>query len=126
MTLLSRRANTEQCMVPLGISIYGLGALVTGLVGLAWGDFALQWQPVASSLPARAPLAYLFATLLVLAGGALNWQRAAALGAAALAGLYALVVLLMHGAQIAQHPGTFVAWDGAAEQVALLTGGVAA
>jgi uncharacterized membrane protein YphA (DoxX/SURF4 family) len=114
-------------MIPLGIRIYGLGAIATGLVGLAWSDFALQWEPVAASFPGRAALAYIFSALLVVAGAAVNWrQSSAVLGAAALAGLYAVVVVLMHGAQIAQHPAAFVAWDGAAEQLALLAGGLAA
>ena len=113
-------------MIPLGIRIYGLGAIATGLVGLAWGDFALQWEPVAAGFPGRTALAYIFSALLVVAGIAVNWRRsAAALGAATLVGLYAVVVVLMHGAQIVQHPGAFVAWDGAAEQLALLAGGLA-
>jgi hypothetical protein len=113
-------------MIPLGIRIYGLGAIATGLVGLAWGDFALQWEPVAASFPGRTALAYIFSALLVAAGAAVNWRRSsAALGAAALVGLYAVVVVLMHGAQIVQQPVAFVAWDGAAEQLALLAGGLA-
>jgi uncharacterized membrane protein YphA (DoxX/SURF4 family) len=113
-------------MIPLGIRIYGLGAIATGLVGLVWGDFALQWEPVAAGFPGRTALAYLFSALLVAAGVAVNWRRSSAsLGAAALIGLYAVVVVLMHGAQIVQHPGAFVAWDGAAEQLALLAGGLA-
>src|SRR6202011_4956064 len=85
-------------MIPLGIRLYGLGAIATGLVGLAWGDFALQWEPVAASFPGRTVLAYIFSALLVVAGGAINWRRSSAvLGAAALVGLYAVVVLLMHG-----------------------------
>jgi len=113
-------------MIPFGIRIYGLGAIAIGLVGLAWGDFALQWEPVAASFPGRTALAYIFAALLVVAGVAVNGRRSfAALGAAALVVLYAVVVVLMHGAQIVQHPGAFVAWDGAAEQLALLAGGLA-
>jgi uncharacterized membrane protein YphA (DoxX/SURF4 family) len=113
-------------MIPLGIRIYGLGAIGTGLVGLAWRDFALQWEPVAASFPGRTALACIFAALLIVAGAGMNWRRSsAALGAATLVGLYAVVVVLMHGAQIAQHPGAFAAWDGAAEQLALLAGGLA-
>jgi uncharacterized membrane protein len=114
-------------MIPPGVRIYGLGAVALGLVGIAWGDFALQWQPVAAGFPGRTLLAYLFSSLLVIAGASVNWRASsAAPGAAALAGLYAVVVVFMHGPQIVQHPGSFPAWDGAAEQLALLAGGLAA
>ena len=139
-------------MVPLGIRIYGLGAMAIGLVGLVWGDFALQWQPVPAGLPGRTVLAYIFSAALLVAGALVNdrgsravtgfaahgsaggaatvsvvvGSRSAAVGSAALATLYAVVVIFMHGPQIFQHPGAFPAWDGAAEQLALLAGGLAA
>jgi uncharacterized membrane protein YphA (DoxX/SURF4 family) len=69
----------------------------------------------------------MFSALLVVAGATVNWRRSlAALGTAALVVLYAVVVVLMHGTQIMQQPVAFVAWDGAAEQLALLAGGLAA
>jgi uncharacterized membrane protein YphA (DoxX/SURF4 family) len=129
-------------MVPLGIRIYGLGAMAIGLVDLVWGDFALQWQPVVAGFPGRTTLAYIFSAALLVAGALVNGRatsaalrsavpgpvalRPAALGSAALAALYAVVVIFMHGPQIFQHPGAFPAWDGAAEQLALLAGGLAA
>src|SRR5262249_59132815 len=116
----------ERDMIPAGLRIYGFGAVATGLVGLVWGDFALQWQPVAANFPGRTALAYLFAVLLVLGGAAINVPRWAALGAALLSTLYAIVVVLMHGADVIQHPGTFASWSGVAEQLALLAAGVAA
>jgi uncharacterized membrane protein len=139
-------------LVPLGIRIYGLGAMAIGLVGLVWGDFALQWQPVPAGLPGRTVLAYIFSAALLVAGALVNdrgsravtglaahrsgggtatvsvavGSRSAAVGSAALATGYAVVVIFMHGPQIFQHPGAFPAWDGAAEQLALLAGGLAA
>jgi uncharacterized membrane protein YphA (DoxX/SURF4 family) len=110
----------------LGVRIYGLGALATGLVGLAWGDFALQWEPVPADFPVRTALAYIFSALLVLGGAAVNWRPSATLGAVALSGLYAMVVAFMHGANIVRQPGAFATWSGAAEQVALLAGGLTA
>src|SRR5262249_13436346 len=86
----------------------------------------LQWQPVAAQFPGRTALAYLFALLLVLAGAAVNWARMCTVGAAVLSALYAIVVVLMHGIDVAQHPAALGAWSGAAEQLALLAGGVAA
>ena len=119
-------------MVPLGIRFYGLGAIALGVVGIVWGDFALQWQPVAAGFPGRTVLAYVFAAALVLAGACLNdlnpskRRREVVLGAAALAGLYAVVVVFMHGPLIIQHPIGIATWSGAAEQAALVAGGLAA
>jgi uncharacterized membrane protein len=119
-------------MVPPGIRLYGLGAIALGAVGIAWGDFALQWQPVAPGFPGRTVLADLLSAALVIAGACVNDfnpskdRRGMALGAAALAGLYSVVVAFMHGPLIFQHPDSFASWSGAAEQVTLVAGGSAA
>ncbi|HYM28698.1 MAG TPA: DoxX family membrane protein [Steroidobacteraceae bacterium] len=110
-------------MITLGIRIYALGALALALVGLAWDDFALQWQPVPAGLPGRAALAYLFAAALAAAAVATGARRAA--GAAALCGLFALVVLL-HAPEVATHPLAVGAWSGLAEQLALCSAGLLA
>src|SRR5579863_2222756 len=90
-------------MLFVGTRIYALGAIALALVGLAWGDFALVWQPVPAGLPGRALLAYLFA--------------------AALCGLFALVVLLLHVPRVLRHPEVYGVWSGLAEQLALVAGG---
>ncbi len=112
-------------MITLGTRVYALGALALGLVGLAWDDFALQWQPVPVAVPGRAALAYLFAAALVAAAVAVNLRRAAATGAAGLCGLSALVVLL-HAPEVATHPLVVGAWSGLAEQLALCGAGLLA
>jgi uncharacterized membrane protein YphA (DoxX/SURF4 family) len=64
--------------------------------------------------------------LLVLGGAAINVPRWAAAGALLLSVLYAVVVVIMHGVDVVQHPGVFASWSGVAEQLALLAAGVAA
>jgi len=119
-------------MVPLGVRFYGFGAIALGVVGIVWGDFALQWQPVAAWFPGRTVLAYLFAVALVISGALVNdltpskGRHHAAFGAGALTALYSVVVALMHGPLIFQHPTSLATWSGAAEQVALVAGGLAA
>lgn len=109
-----------------GTRVYGLGAVALGLVGLAWGDFALQWQPVPDGVPGRLLLAYATGAALMLAGAALNSPRAAAFGAAALTFLYAAGVVLLHGPRVAAHPLVLAGWSGAAEQLVLVAGGLIA
>jgi uncharacterized membrane protein YphA (DoxX/SURF4 family) len=118
--------DTPNDQISLGVRVYGAGALALGLVGLAWDDFALQWQPVPDGLPARPALAYLFALLLIAAGAAINLRRFAKIGAAACTALYGIIVLFMHGPNIVPNPLDFPLWDGAAEQTALFCGGWAA
>jgi uncharacterized membrane protein len=113
-------------MMSLGIRVYALGALMLGLVGIVWDDFALVWQPVPDDLPERSAFAYAFAGALTIAGLATLWRRSAAAGAAALCALFGLVVLLLHAPRILAHPLVFGAWSGLAEQLALTAGGLMA
>ncbi len=113
-------------MNDLGRHAYGTGAFALGVVGLVWADFALVWQPVPANVPDRTFLAYLVAAILVLAGAAINVRRTAAAGAATLAALYALGVLLLHVPRVIAHPESAAPWGGAAEQTALVAGGLVA
>jgi uncharacterized membrane protein YphA (DoxX/SURF4 family) len=122
--VLSRlKGAGEVSMLTVGMRVYALGAIALGLIGLVWGDFALVWQPVPADFPARTLLAYLFSAALLLGGLALCWRPSAARGAAALAVLFTLVVLLMHIPRVLRHPAVFGVYSGVAEQLALATGG---
>jgi uncharacterized membrane protein len=105
--------------IAIGWRVWGLGIVALGLVGLAIGDFD-PGQPVPKGVPDRIVLAYAADLFLVLAGAAVQWRRATAWAAAALAAYYALiVVLLLNGRVILRHAGEFGAWSDAAEQLAL-------
>ena len=105
--------------ISAGVRVLALGAVALGIVGLVWDDFALVWQPVPAGVPGRALLAYLFAAALLAAGIATNLRRTALAGSAALAVLFTLVVILMHGPRVVMHPAALVAWSGMGEQLAL-------
>ena len=111
-------------MSGLGYRVYGLGAIALGLVGLAFGDFASVWQPVPAGLPGRTEIAYAVAALFLFAGLAASWRGTAKAGAALLATLFTLCVVLLHVPRIVAHPGVFVTWSGAAEQLALVAAGL--
>jgi uncharacterized membrane protein YphA (DoxX/SURF4 family) len=105
--------------------IYGLGALGLGAVGLAVGDFALQWQPVPKDVPAREALAYLSAALLVLGGLATLWRRTSAWGALSLGILYGVWVVALHlPTALAGKPADIASWNAVAEAMALSLGGL--
>ena len=78
----------------LGIYAYAGGAIFLGLLGLASGDFATQWQRVGPNVPLREPLAYLTAIIELAAGLALLWRRTARAGALTLTAVYSVFTLL--------------------------------
>jgi uncharacterized membrane protein YphA (DoxX/SURF4 family) len=110
----------------IGVRIYGLAAAVLGLVGLVWGDFAVVWQPVPDGVPGQTAWGYAVAVPFLLAGLAIQWQRAAYLGALALTSLYSLAVIFLDVPRVIAHPSVFVTWYGVAETLALAAGGLVA
>jgi len=78
----------------LGIYVFAAGAIFLGLVGLASGDFATNWQRVGPNVPFREPLAYFTALIELAAGLALLWRRTARAGALALTVVYSVFALL--------------------------------
>jgi uncharacterized membrane protein YphA (DoxX/SURF4 family) len=110
----------------VSVRIYGLAAVVLGLVGLVWGDYAVVWQPDPNGVPGRTTLGYAAAVPFLLAGLAIQWQRTAGPGALTLAALYTLGAILLHVPRVIAHPSVFVTWEDAAEQLALVAGGLVA
>ena len=112
-------------MISLGARIYGLAAVLLGLVGLAWGDFAAVWQPVPPDWPARTALAYLWAGLFVSGGVMLQVRRTAPAGALLVAALI-LPFFLLWAKRVTGFPQILGTWSGFAEQVVMILGGIAA
>jgi uncharacterized membrane protein YphA (DoxX/SURF4 family) len=110
----------------IGVRVYGLGAILLGLIGLAFGDFALQWQPVPEGLAAHQALAYASAAILLLAGLALWAPRFVALGAGVLTLVFGAWVVVLHGPLVLAHPGRFLPWQGVAEIAAITCGALVA
>jgi uncharacterized membrane protein YphA (DoxX/SURF4 family) len=110
----------------VSVGIYGLAAVVLGLVGLVWGDFAVVWQPAPNGVPGGNALAYIVAIPFLLAGLAIQWRRAAGPGALALTVLYGLGVVLFDVPRVIAQPSVFVTWYAVAEQLALAAAGLVA
>lgn len=109
-----------------GVRVFGLGALALGIVGMIWGDFALQWQPVPDGVPYRKVLAYVSAGVLAVAGASLILRKAAGVGAWALALSYLVWVVALHAPRVAAKPLDVSIWLGLAESLALLCGALVA
>ena len=78
----------------LGIYAYAAGAIFLGLLGLASGDFATNWQRVGPNVPLREPLAYLTALIELAAGLAMLWRRTARVGALTITVVYSVFALI--------------------------------
>lgn len=102
-----------------GWRVYGLGVMALGLLGLAWGGFH-PGQPVPKTLPGYGVLAYAAAGFMAAAGLAVQWRRATAWAAAALAVYFGLIVyVVMNGRLMLRHPDVFMAYSGSSEQLAI-------
>ena len=105
--------------------VYALAAILLGVVGIVFHDFAMQWQPVPAGIAMRTQLAYVAGAVLV-AGGALllvrKFERAGAWLLAVFVGLWMLVLNLPVAVASASHIG---AWNSPAE-IGFLTSGALA
>jgi uncharacterized membrane protein YphA (DoxX/SURF4 family) len=106
----------------LGICVYGSAAIALGVVGLAWGDFATNWQRVPANVPHREPLAYIAAIYEFVAGVAIVCRRTARIGTAMLTILYFIFALLWV-AQIFQSPQVYDVWGNFFEEFSLVVAG---
>jgi uncharacterized membrane protein len=61
----------------IGLHLYGVAAVALGVIGLAWGDFATNWQRVQLDVPHREALAYFTAAYELVIGLAILWRRTA-------------------------------------------------
>ncbi len=119
------RMTTREPLPRLGIRAYGAAAIVLGLVGLVWGDFATNWQRVLPDAPLREPLAYLTALCEVAFGSAILWRRTARIGALLLTILYSVFVLLWV-IQTIRVPLVYDGWGNVFEELSLVIGGAVA
>jgi uncharacterized membrane protein YphA (DoxX/SURF4 family) len=103
--------------------VYGVAALVLGLIGLHWGDFATVWQPVSPSVPFRIGLAYAAALALTLGGTAVLFRRSAVAGSLAL-GLVFLGVALPWLRRVVHYPLLAGTWLGFFEELSLVLAAV--
>ena len=102
----------------IGRHLYGLAAIVFGVSGLVWGDFAAPWHPVGPTVPYRIALAYGAALVFLVGGLAVQWRRTTRVGLIALATLYCLGALLWMP-RVIGFPQLFGTWNGFAEEFAM-------
>jgi len=101
----------------LGRHVYGLAAIIFGIVTLVWRDFT-TWQ---QNIPRGVIVVYLVAALELVGGVAIQWPKTARAGAAALAIIYT-VFALSWVPRIVKEPLVYDRWGNFFEQLSIVSG----
>ena len=106
-----------------GPVVFALAMSGLGLLGLVYGDFALQWQPVPDWLPGRHGVAYVSAALLLLGGIGLLIKPAAGRAALVLALVLFSTWVLPQALKVATSAIGVGSLLGLCETLAVMSGG---
>lgn len=109
-------------IVGLGRLFFAVGMIGLGVLGLRYGDFAMDWQQVPQWIPGREGLAYACAVVMLAGGLGLLWNRFAALAARALLVYHFLWFLLIRVVAVARAPTNLDPWGGIGENGIMLAG----
>lgn len=120
LTPVGRRDSPSLSVV--GRLLFAIGFAGLGALAIIHADFALQWQPVPETVPLRTPLAYLNGIMLIACSFALLVPRFRFAGAAVLAAMLLVWVLVLHLPRLSGRWGDIVVWLGVAEAMALFGG----
>ena len=101
----------------LGRHVYGLAAIIFGIVTLGWRDFT-TWQ---QNIPRGVIVVYLVAALELVGGVAIQWPKTARAGAIAL-GINYTVFALSWVPRIVKEPLVYDRWGNFFEQLSIVSG----
>src|ERR1700733_6963940 len=104
------------------LTLFAVGMIGLGILGLIYGDFALVWQPVASWFPGRTALAYCAAVIMLLGGIGLLFEATVRWAICILCPYLILWALLKVPALVVA-PQIEGVWLGFGELAVLLAGG---
>jgi uncharacterized membrane protein len=102
--------------------MFALGMIGIGSIGLAFDDFAMNWQPVPASLPGHAFIAYLVAAIEVVFGIGLLVRRTAAPASRVLCVFVALWLLSLEVPRALAAPLTEARWLAVGETAITVAG----
>ncbi len=103
-------------------AIFAIGLIAMGILGLAYGDFAMQWQPVPAGVPWHTGLAYLCAVLELVLGVALLVPRVTGIALRVLVMYVALWWVLLKIPGVVRAPRIEASWLSLGEIAVILAG----
>ncbi len=108
--------------VSLGRQVYGLAAIIFGVIALVWHEFN-TWQQIRAlgAVPHREILLYIVAAVEIVGGIAIQWPRIARVGALMLGVVYFAFALLWVPLIVAE-PLVYDRWANFFEQFSLVSG----
>jgi uncharacterized membrane protein YphA (DoxX/SURF4 family) len=107
----------------LGRHVYGLAAIIFGLIALVWHSFNAPWQQIQTlgGFPHPEVLVYMAALVELFGGIAMQWRKTARVGALALAVNF-FVFALLWVPRIAAEPLVYDRWGNFFEQLSIVSG----
>jgi uncharacterized membrane protein YphA (DoxX/SURF4 family) len=114
--------NQKMGRIYLGRHVFGVTAVASGVITLAWRDLN-AWQQVIplGKLPHPQILLYVAGAIQLFGGVAIQWPSTRRIGAISLASIYFIFALLMVPFIVAR-PLTYNGWDSFFEQFSLVSG----
>jgi len=108
--------------ISLGRHVFGLAAILFGVITLVWHDFN-GWQQIRAlgNVPHREILVYIAAAVQLMGGLAIQWPITARTGALALGAIY-LIFALLWVPRIVAEPLVYDRWGNFFEQFSLISG----
>jgi uncharacterized membrane protein YphA (DoxX/SURF4 family) len=103
------------------VTLFAVGMIGLGVLGLIYGDFAMVWQPVASWVPGRTALAYLAAVVMLAGGAGLLFERTVRWAARVLF-VYCILWALLKMPALVVAPQIEGVWLGFGELAVLMAG----
>ena len=102
--------------------IFAIGLIAIGVLGLVYGDFAMQWQPVPAGIPWHTGLAYLCAAIELVLGVAFLIPSSVRIASRAALVYVALWWVLLKIPGVVQAPRVEASWLGLGEIAVILAG----
>jgi uncharacterized membrane protein YphA (DoxX/SURF4 family) len=107
----------------LGRHVYGLAAIVFGVISLVWHDFGAPWQQIQAfgNVPHREIFVFIAIAVELFGGIAIQWRRTVRIGALALGGIFVVFALLWVPRIIAE-PLVYDRYGNFFEQLSIVSG----